>query len=168
MSTSSRQARKEIQGHFWDAWRDGLANGLPNSTPALAAIEFRDSANQIYTPEVFWPDKETDDSLPKDRHFLMFSTSDVKTEQRSMAGGRQQLVGTKYTTPGVGLVRLFFSKLRYQTAEEDFISAIAQECFLSSRTTNVWFRNSTIVELPPEEDFFRANVTFEYEYDTHR
>lgn len=163
MTAASRTAKSEIRTHFFTAWKDGLANGLPNSTPPLAALVFNDDGGTAYSPEVFWQNVESIENLPKDRHFALFSTSDIRTIRRTVAGAQK----SKFTTYGVGLTRLYFSRRTYKTADEDFLCAICQETFLGKRKDSVIFRNVTIQEAKPEEAFFRADVHFEYDYDTH-
>ena len=162
---ADRTAKREMQQFFHDGWKDGLANGLPNSDPPLTVPNFN-VGGASYEPQVYWHNIENRDLLPKDEHFAIFSTSNIQTTQRTLPGGRAEGIGARFTTPGVGVVQLFFSKSNYTTEEQEFLCAVAQEMFFGASTASVWFRNPTIVDLAPEESFFKANVTFEFEYDT--
>lgn len=156
-----RIAIKQIQDHFNTKWLDGIANGLPLSNPVLAPLSFG------YTPKIYWTNIEDVASLPTNEHFAIFFSENLTTQQISLPGGRNDGSCVKFNTPGVGIIQLFFSKSNYSTEEQDQLEAIAQEMFMGTRTTNVWFKNPSIRPLKPMESFFRTNVTFEYEFDTH-
>lgn len=162
---SHREAKREIQKYFSDNWASGLTNGLPNSTPPLTTIVFT-KGTTVYSPKVFYQNIEKRDSLPLNEHFALFTVSNKAQPQASLRGGTQQGVGTKFTTFGIGIVDLFFAKSNHSTDEEDYLTAIAHEMFLAKRSECVWFRETLIKELQPEEKYFRNNVTFEYRYDT--
>ena len=163
---ATRVAKEEFNTYFQAQWTDGLTNGLPNSTPVLAALVFTVGAT-VYVPTVYWPNVERRERLSHEQHFARFVFENLKTSQTSLPGGRVNGGGVKYTTPGIAVVELFFSKSNYTTVEEDFLTAIAQEMFLGKRTTNIWFRTATVKQVPEEEKYYRTNVVVEYEYDTH-
>jgi len=163
---SHREAHRLIKSHFHERWAAGIANGLPNADPVLEVVTFSDGTEN-YVPRVYYQNVEPVNPLDLGRHFVRFSLSNLTTSQSSLPGGRLHQGKTKFTTPGVGAAELFFSKQQYSTKGEEYLCAIAHDAFVVNTPSGVWFRNATIKNLPAEENFFRACVTFDYEYDTH-
>lgn len=164
---NSIDADKEIKQHFWDYMQDKLANGYPSDVPPIVAPIFTPLGSAgVYIPEIQWHNVERKNPTDYSRHWLRFSLQDALTRQSSMAGGRSGQVGTRYTSVGIVFVQLFFSRISYET-KDDVLGLIAQRAFQGTTTSNnVWFKNSTIVKLDPEENYFRSNVTAEYQYDS--
>jgi hypothetical protein len=163
---AQRQAKKELLGYFQDNWTDAMVNGLPNSTPVIAAMVF-DNDGETYTPSVHYQNIEKRTKIPAGEHFALINILNLNSPQRSLPGGRANGEGVKFTTSGICIIRLFFSKGNYSTEEEDFLSAVAHEMFVGKSSENIWFRNATIKEMPAEETHFRSNIDFTYEFDTH-
>ena len=165
-----REAKKELFGYFYTNWQNGLANGLPNSSPPISPITFIDNLDgtgETYSPIVLYRNIELSYKIQAGRHFARITMHNLHSPQRSLPGGRQNGGAVKFTTEGIGIVQLFFSKSTYSTAEEDFLVAIASEMFVGKSSSNIWFRNVTIKDKPPEEKHFRTDVDFQYRYDTH-
>jgi len=163
---SQREAKKELFGYFYTNWKDGLANGLPNSSPALSALTFT-VGTQEYTPEVFFPHVEKRQQTPTDKHFAKINMLNFSTPQTSLPGGRSSGGGVKFTTSGICIVQLFFSKSNYSSVEEDFLTAIAHEMFMAKSSENIWFRRPTVTQKPEEERHLRSDVDIEYTFDTY-
>ena len=83
-----------------------------------------------------------------------------------MAGGRSDQTGTRYTSVGIVFVQLFYSRISYES-KDDVLSLIVQRALRGTTVSNnVWFKNAVIEKLNPEENYFRSNVTAEYQYDS--
>lgn len=164
-----QKAKDEMRSLFKTRFDDYWANGLPNEDPAVAPPQFRKLGETVdtYKPEIKWKNIEKADHNDNGVHWLRFASRNLLKRQKSLAGGRQQAVGTSYTTKGLITVELYFSKSAYQTQDEDVLSLITERCFVQANTScGVWFRNTIIVELEPEENHFRSNVLTEFEYDS--
>ncbi len=156
---SSIEAKHELQQFFHDGWKEGLLNGPKNLN--LTPLGFS------YNICVFFQNVELLKKMPNNEHFVRFTVSNIETSQRTMPGGRANGSSTKYLTPGVGFVELFFSKNNYQTTEDDYLSLVAERIFLGQRSENVIFRKTTLLSLPETEKHFRSTVSFQYEFETH-
>lgn len=161
---SYRESRSEIKAYCLEKWKQAFLVGLPNSNPPLSVMTFSNRLGN-YTPKMYFHNQEMRKSVENDEHFAKLTLNDLETRTSSLRGD----CGVKYTSPGVGVVQLFFSKSFYSSAIEDYLIAVCQEMFFGQRTTegNIVFRSATVQELPEEEKFFKANVSFEYEYETH-
>lgn len=158
-------AENAIRKLFYDRYKGFLANGIPSESidPPVFTDRVTGSA---YTPEIKWHNTEKITGNTNDKHWMRFSLQNVLQNQKSLAGGRQQAVGTKFTTKGVIKVELYFSKSSYVQEQCDVLSFIVERCFVQANADGAWFRNFVAVDLPPEETHFRTNVLSEYEYDT--
>lgn len=158
------QSRDEIKSLFVTRFTNLVTNGLPPIGPLNLT---KRGSNEVYIPEIRWQNIEITDNLDNGKHWLRFSLSDTLSRQASMAGGRNQEVGTRYKTFGLCKVELFFSKSSFETADCDNLNFLVSRCFIQENTDcGVWFKNTVIIDLPPEENFFRSNVLSQYRYDT--
>lgn len=159
------QAETAIKDHFNQKWIDGLANGLP--AYGIGAIVFlKRGSITPYAPKLKWQNVELAESVDNSEHWARFYSQNVLTRQATMAGGRTTQEGTRETTKGIIIVQLFFSKSSYDELKCKTLAFICKQALNVRNESGVWFRNATILELPPEESFFRTNVTAEYEYDS--
>ena len=159
------QAETAIKDHFNQKWIDGLANGLPAYGIAAPVFLKRWSVTP-YTPKLKWQNVELTEGVDNSEHWARFSSQNVLSRQATIAGGRTTNEGTRVTTKGIVIVQLFFSKSSYDDLKCKSLAFICQQALNVRNESGVWFRNSTILELAPEESFFRSNVTAEYEYDS--
>ena len=160
-------AKNEIRKLFFDRFKDFVLNGIPNQDSVFPPLNLgRLQSNEAYVPKVFWRNVEKEATNDNGAHFLHFAMQNVRSNQKSFTGGRQNNVGTLHTTYGFVTVEIYFSKTAYQTIDEDRLSTIVQRCFIQQNVEGIWFRNALIVDLPAEENHFRTNVLAEYEYDS--
>jgi len=161
------QAKNEIKKQFNDTWLAGLIAGFNSSGASYAPLIFRTNQNVVYQPTIYWQNVQTVLDSDNERHFSRFSVMTNLTEQSAMSGRSYSVPGNKHTTFGLVVVELFFAKSAYSAGEESFLSLLSRKAFASRQTPNgVWFRNSTIRELRPEDSFFRSNVLTEFQYDS--
>lgn len=163
-------AKNEMRQLFRTRFQSFVANGMPNETPPLLPLKLKTRRDAIntYQPYIYWQEIENKADLrDQGKHFLLFRSTNVRSYQKSMAGGREQTVGTIYTTVGLITVELYISRSSYQTEEVEKLAFFAKESFLQVNTAGgVWFRNQTMIDLPAEEQFFRKNVHVDFEYDS--
>lgn len=164
MSINHYDAHDEMRTRFYDAWIDGLANGLPLLDPPLSTPVFKRSNGDVYTPEAVWQNVERIDPNDNGVHWIRFSAVEFQFTQSGFRGIGN---GVPYTGEGIVTVQIFLSKSAYETVDEKALGLIAQSAFVTKSTdTCVWYRSPTINPLPPEENHFRVNVTAEYSYDS--
>lgn len=168
MPADHHKANTDIRATFNTRFLDGVQNGLPDKDPPISPLPFkmRDSV-ATYIPRIVWENVETTDKQDIDKHWLRFTIRNIRKFQASLAGGRQQAVGTRYTQQGIIRVELYIAKSAYQYDEQQALEMITENCFVQVNTpSGVWFRNPMVTGLEPEERFFRSNVIAEFEYET--
>lgn len=149
---SDADAKDEIKTLFSDYWNT-----------QTTALNIRTRKNRVYVPRVYWPDIEIKDHKNSEESHCKVLINNTITQQSSMKGGRDELIGTKYETVGIIVVELFFSTLSNKTADKKALKDIAFKAFISKSTPNgVWFRNTTIVDVESTESWFRTNIISEY------
>lgn len=142
---SYSEARSEINGAFLDAWNA--------QTAAIVG----------YIPEVRWQGIQYR-SLPDGSKFwIRVSEQAVQEAQTTFAEAGKQ----RFTASGLVFVQVFCPKSDSQCYEKGLkLAEIAKSAFRGKSTLGgVWFRNTTIRELPQEELYERFNVTSEFEFD---
>lgn len=112
-----------------------------------------------YTPKVLWRHVEKVAIPDTTRHYLRVSNQTISERQVSLKGTKKL-----YDTIGFIKIQLYFSKATLVKSEDADMNAIARNAFRLASSSDVWYRNSRILELPPEEDFYRADVISNYIY----
>lgn len=149
------EAENEMKTLFSDRWR-----------AEVLTRTFTELRGTSYKPEIFWEDVENPNQNNTGRHKAHFRIRRARTHQASMKGGRNELIGTKYTSRGLVVIELYFATAGFKKSDRNFLELLAQSCFIGKTTPGgVWFRNPTIVPLPFEENYYRTNVLIEYTYD---
>lgn len=101
---------------------------------------------------------------PTDKLWMRFSQQTVIEPQATLAGNDLK---RRYTTEGLVFIQIFSPK--NPTTEYDKALNVAQlvkNAYRGKESENcIWFRNTRIQELPPEEAWNRINVVSEYTYD---
>lgn len=117
-----------------------------------------------YTPSVFWPGVEEIDAPDLSRYWARASQQTVTDEQASLRNGE---CGQRYTSTGIVIIQIFCPKRDvFGMTNGRLLSTLARDSFRGNATDNkIWFRNSRILELDPEVNWYRFNVVAEYEYD---
>jgi len=146
MTTTYEEAIDEMFTAFNTAW---LA-----SSAAVAS----------YVPDVRWPGVEEPDTPDPSAFWSRISQQTVMEEQSTLRNGD---AGQRYTADGLVFVQIFCPKSDPEAMTKGRkLATIARNAFRGHTTSGkVWFRNTRINELPPEEKFYRFNVVAEYEYD---
>lgn len=157
MMVDNAEAYREIRRMFNDGWK-----------VKTAALHLTRRGSVVdYVPEVKWEERQILALLDNGVHFCHFELRNVITNQKSLTGGREEEIGTMYTTRGIAIVDMYFSKTAYKTNDKDAIEVAAQRIFIQQSTPGgVWFRNPTIYYLKPEETHFRSMVTADFTFDT--
>jgi hypothetical protein len=144
--TTYEEAVDQIFGIFKTAWDAGA------------------SAIVGYTPEVLYPGVEEPKTMPKDKYWSRISQQTADEPQTGMRNGEN---GQRYTTSGLVFVQIFCPKSEsLGLTNGRLLANLARNSYRGNATDcKVWFRNARIVELDPEENWYRLNVVAEYEYD---
>jgi len=151
------EAKNEVRRAFRIAWNAGIASGFTNIPPVVFA---KVGSATPYVPEIRWHGVEKSDDIDNGVHWCRFSSQSIQT--------KQSVISRRIRTTSLGLVivQIFYSKSAFKT-EDELLGLIGQNAFIGHKTPGgVWFRESTLIDLDPEENHFRANVVAEYEYDS--
>lgn len=102
--------------------------------------------------------------VPTDGFWLRLSQKTVNEEQATISGSDLR---RRYTSEGLGFVQIFIPKTRAADyAKGVQLAELIKSAYRGKSTDNcMWFRNTRIQELPPEDAWFRLNVVTEYQYD---
>lgn len=117
-----------------------------------------------YVPDIYWQGVEEPKKPDLTKYWARVSQVGFNDEQSTLRNGDSE---QRYTTNGNVYVQIFAPKkdsLGMTNGRE--LATIARNSFRGTTTDGcVWFKNARIVELDPEESFYRLNVIAEYEYD---
>lgn len=165
---NNRAAKDEMRQVFYDRFRSYLTAGLPNEVPPIPPLTFiKRGGVTPYIPRIVWQAVETRTLTDSGEHWLRVSSQNLLKRQKSLTGGRNQSVGTHYTTQGLFRVELYFSKSAFQSTDMDNLNLIVERCFIQGNDPcGVWFRNAIIVDMEPEENYFRSLVMADYEFES--
>lgn len=96
--------------------------------------------------------------------FVRFNMNPVLEHQSSLRNGNS---GTMYTTSGVFILQCFMPKDDVKGEEHlrRFANAVKKVYRGNPLDGCVWARNMRVNKLDPEENFLRANVVGDYEYE---
>lgn len=118
-----------------------------------------------YTPVIVWPDL-TPDFTQQDKAWMRAGITTV-TDAQSALSTCEGAPGQKlYESHGLVWMQLFLPR-SVATSSDDGrrLAVVLRNAFRGVKTPGgVWFRNSRIVEVAPENNFFRKNVVSEYVY----
>lgn len=149
MTTTYNVAYQAILSAFNTAWQ--------SQTTAICG----------YIPEVRWPFVEEPDSPPTNKHWVRIRIETVDERQATLRGEDKDFgYGKRYESNGLVIVQLFFSKATLITSHARLLTEVARKSFIQQVADgSVWFRNASKREVDPEEDWFRTNVTAQWQYD---
>ena len=143
MSITYQQAKDELFSTFLTYWNANVLSVLS------------------YSPEVRWRNVEISAPPETTKHYLRVAQQTKSEEQISLPNSN----GVKlYETKGFLTVQLYFSKATMEDGDDENLPVIAKESFRSAASAEVWYRDSRIKELPPEEDYYRVDVITDYVY----
>lgn len=142
MSITDLEAIDQIQDVFLVYWNANIS-----------------SVSLGYIPEIIWEDVEKVEPLDTAKHYLRVSLQNFAQPQVSLKGTKRL-----YDTKGFVKIQLYFSKATLIGKDRTKLNIIARDAFRKAPSSDVWYRNSRILPLPPEEDFYRADVISDYTY----
>lgn len=120
-----------------------------------------------YIPEVRYQGVEKIEKPPSNKHWARISTQTVMETQASLSNDVFEAGKKRFECSGLIFVQLFAPKSIAASFDElTKLAQVARDAFRGKKTANneVWFRNSRINELGPEELFYRINVVSEFEF----
>lgn len=117
-----------------------------------------------YAPDIRWPGVEEPEKPDCGKYFSRISQQTVNESQSTLADDSSI---QRYTCDGLLFVQIFAPRSDSQSMENMRALAMSTKNVFRKHTDsgNIWFRNSRIEELPPEENFYNFNVVAEYQYD---
>lgn len=117
-----------------------------------------------YIPDVQYQGVEEPETPPSDKYWVRLSQQTVLESQSTFRNG---VNGKRYTTEGLVFVQIFCPRSDSESMEKGRkLAKVARNAYRGkSIPGSIWFRDSRINEIPPEEKFIRFNVISEYEYD---
>lgn len=139
------------------AGREELLNQLMTVKPAIDTL-------LGYVPNLVIQGVQSPGKQPTDKIHLRFSQQTVIEEQATLAGSDLK---RRYTTDGLVFVQIFSPIASLNDYANGLkVAELVKSAYRGKNTENcMWFRNTRIQELPPEEAWFRVNVVSEYTYD---
>jgi hypothetical protein len=140
MSTTYPEAIDEIFSHF-------------NNSLSSKASEIIGEA-----PICFWQGK-TEIKPDSSKFWLRISQQTVLERMETLANPVK-----RYQTSGLVFIQIFCPKIALNSFYTGRLLAELCRNIFRGRTDNVWFKNSRIKELGPEDSYYRFNVISEYEY----
>lgn len=120
-----------------------------------------------YLPAVQWRNKEVPGTADGSKFWVRVSYQTIDSAQSSLSVCIGEPGKKSYTNLGFLTFQVFAPKsLSASDKILKQLSAEIRNTFRSARSSGgIWFRNPRIVELPPEELFYRNNVIVEYRFD---
>lgn len=132
-----------------------------------AAWDLNSGAVFGYVPDVEWYGNEKNSKVDRAKAWARFSTQNVFEEQATLSTCVEQPFSRRYEASGLIFVQLFLPKtIDNALIEGRKLAKIARNAFRGKKTeSGVSFHNARIVDLSPEELFYRLNVVVEYDFD---
>ena len=151
MTLTYTQAIDEMYGMFLTAWNADASNYTTGA----------------YTPEVRYEGVENPNELDYSKHWCRLSDRPVIDTQASFRNGDQ---GQCYDVEGLLFIQLFAPKSDSQAWRQcEQLAELVKNTFRGHSTSGkVWFRNTRIQKLNPENDWYRINVVSEYRFFEQR
>lgn len=132
---------------------------------ALAAIQ---SAQPLfgYVPQIIWQNNGPDLPPRPDRVWVRVGRTTANDSQATLSTDEGAPGQRKYETIGLVWVQAFLprSDPKSATVSGDFAALVRNAYRRKSTPCGVWFRNSRIVEVAPENETVRFNVLAEFQY----
>jgi hypothetical protein len=143
MPTTYEEAYETITDHLRAQW-PVLANGIAATVPDIRFAEVETGQNPQAT-------------------FIRFAMMPVLERQATFRNGDDK----RYTSNGVLFVQVYIKRPEVKAAEYlRRFSAAARNVFRGVELDGcIWFRNVRINNLEPTNEWYRANVIADYEYD---
>jgi hypothetical protein len=157
-----QNAKSDLKAHFKAFFDNALTVGIAGEFGPIVLTNR--TTGSVYTPKIEWEVVEPESSRNQGEHWLRFNSEDTLCQQSSLAGADSKVI---WDSQGLINIQMFFSKVSFDTIKADQLKRICQKAFQGRRSTlGIWFRNSTIVDLPQEDSFFRSAINAEYLYQS--
>lgn len=141
-----------------------------NETSALFKAAWDANSGVVfgYIPEIEWEGVPSKTKVDQTRVWGRFSTQNVFEEQATLSDCAGEPFKRRYAGSGLVFLQLFLPKTVANALPKGrTLAKVARNAFRGKKTSGgVWYLNARIVDVPPEELFYRLNVVAEYEYDT--
>jgi len=146
MSLTYAQAIDEIFARFNQVWQTETLSILTD------------------VPEIRWQGVEAPEKPPNNLYWVRVSQETIGEQQITL---RNPSCGQRYRTDGILVAQLFCPRSDSRAMEIGrSLSTIAKNAFRAYKTEGgVWFRNSSVSELEPEDKWIRFNISVLYQYD---
>lgn len=118
-------------------------------------------------PAVFWRNKQEADNPPRDAFWCRVTASTTGQPQSSLScsvGGPSM---RRYRAYGLLTIQIFCPKSIVDSGDTGFkLSEALKRKFMGKSTNSgIWFSNTFVKDLNPEDLFYRYNVVTAFEYD---
>jgi len=149
MTTTFTEARDEINSLFFAKWKA--------ETAAIVG----------YVPEVLWHNVQSRDIPNSSKYWARVSQQAVLESQTTLSTCEGKPGQKRYTADGLVFVQIFAPKQLGNSAQfAGKLAEVARNAFRGKSTPGkVWFRNARIIDIEPEDQFYRFNVVAEFQYD---
>lgn len=117
-----------------------------------------------YVPEIRVEGVELPDEPDYSKFWCRFSTQEVRSNQTTLKGDEK----IRYRNYGLVFIQIFCPKSGVTSARDGRdLSDIGKKSYQGHSTSGkIWFRNTRVNGLTPENLWYRINVISEYQYDT--
>lgn len=120
-----------------------------------------------YIPEVRYANLEKKETSDGSKYWVRVSVQTASEEQSTLSNCEGLPGQKRFTNFGIAIIQIFCPKSDVRSNElGEKLAMLSRNAYRGKATKGrVWFRNTRIQELAPEELFYRFNVVTEYEYD---
>lgn len=117
-----------------------------------------------YVPQVFWDGVESATALDTSKYWARVSEQQVTSEQSTF---RNESMKKRQRNHGLIFVQVFAPRSVANSMDIGRKLANYAKNIFKGKSTNgrIWYRNSRVLTLSPEEMYNRFNVVSEYEHD---
>ncbi|MCB1238980.1 MAG: hypothetical protein KDB30_04800 [Tetrasphaera sp.] len=147
MPTTYIDAVDEINKVFWDAW--SASSGLVG-----------------YVPEVYWQFIEKSQKPDSTKFWCRFSVKHIYEKQRTISSCETENGKTMFESSGLVVVSIYGpkSKSNVDTGMR-YLATVARNAFRDKGSKgDVWFKNTRIHEVVPEDLYYKINVLSDFSY----
>ena len=165
-------ASDSMRSRFYTNWVDWITNGEPvdirnsSGTRKTPIVLKQAGTGSSYVPEIYWHNIETDKGMDYSKHSVRFSDVQTLSSQSAFRTGTEGSRKAKFTIKGFLIIQIFFAKAAF-AGDHRRLSVIARDIFRPRNLggNQIWYTNAKLVDMEPEEKFFRTDVFVDYQYD---
>lgn len=149
MTTTLSNAVAELNKLFNDYWK--------LNTVAIAG----------YIPEIRWNGNEKSTAPDSSKFWCYHSVLNVTEEQKTLSNAVAAPGQKRYESEGIIIVQLYCPKSILNSKDKGRqLATVAKNSYRGKQTvTGIWLRNVRIVDVEPEELYYRFNVIGDYSFD---